>query len=423
MNIKLTFPLLLLFSLDALAGGYRVALQGQKALGMGHTGVAMSESAETVFFNPAGMSLLSQESIVAGITLISGDTKYQNTATATAAETDNPIGTPINFYYSNKYDDKLTYGLGVYTPYGNRVEWPTDWAGSHLVNQIELAAIFIQPTLSYDLGDGMSIGGGPALIIGSVEFNRNLSTSLTDASGNRSNVTISADNVTAFGFNIGFMKKVNDKFNFGINYRTEVELEAENEPADFSNIPSSLAVAFTDTTFNANLVLPAELTIGMSYEVDDKTTVAFDINRTYWSAYENLDVNFNDTTATPIDTSFTSSNPRNWQDANIFRVGVQHVLDETMTVRGGFYYDESPIQDGYFAPETPRNDSRGFTGGLTYNLDKNLSLDFSVLVLVFNEFTGSYDFYVEPNATSPSPFGGQYKASVTTLGFGVDYTF
>ena len=41
---------------SAHAGGYRVSLQGQKALGMGHTGVAMSDSSEVVFFNPAGMS-------------------------------------------------------------------------------------------------------------------------------------------------------------------------------------------------------------------------------------------------------------------------------------------------------------------------------------------------------------------------------
>jgi long-chain fatty acid transport protein len=36
------------------AGGYRVATQGQRALAMGHTGVAMTDSAESIFFNPGG---------------------------------------------------------------------------------------------------------------------------------------------------------------------------------------------------------------------------------------------------------------------------------------------------------------------------------------------------------------------------------
>ncbi len=35
------------------AGGYRVGVQGQRALAMGHTGVAVVNSAELGFFNPA----------------------------------------------------------------------------------------------------------------------------------------------------------------------------------------------------------------------------------------------------------------------------------------------------------------------------------------------------------------------------------
>ncbi len=39
----------LLISTTTFAGGYRVSLQGQKALGMGHVGVSMSDSSEVVF--------------------------------------------------------------------------------------------------------------------------------------------------------------------------------------------------------------------------------------------------------------------------------------------------------------------------------------------------------------------------------------
>ena len=40
------------------AGGYRVSLQGQRALAMGHTGVAVVHSAELGFFNPSGLVYL-----------------------------------------------------------------------------------------------------------------------------------------------------------------------------------------------------------------------------------------------------------------------------------------------------------------------------------------------------------------------------
>jgi len=403
-------------STSAFSGGYRVALQGQQALGMGHTGVAMTDSAEVVFFNPAGMSFLeSEQSIVAGVTLISSNTEYQNTDTNTTAKTDNPIGTPVGFYYAKKHNEQISYGIGLYTPYGNTVEWPTDWAGSNLVNNIELAAIYIQPTISYKINDKYSVGLGLSYISGSVNFNRNLSTSLVDENGDRSNVTVKADGVGSWNYNLGFLAKPTNELSVGISYRSEATMEARGEPAIFNNIPSSLQSTFASpTTFNADLVLPAELTLGIAYDLNNKTTLAFDINRTYWSAYESLDIAFAN--------GQSSVNARNYKDANIYRFGAQHALDDKIILRGGIYFDQTPVQDGYFAPETPRNDSTGLTAGASYTVNDQLDLDFSLLVLMFEEFNGSYDYIINSDG-STSSFGGDYLSSVITLGFGVNYKF
>ena len=407
--------MIMLVTANAYSGGYRVALQGQQALGMGHTGVAMSESAESLFFNPGAASFLdADEMFTGGLTLISGETRYQNTATNTTAKTDNPVGTPVSLYYSTRENDKLSYGLGIYTPFGNKVVWPKDWAGSHLVNNIELSAIYIQPTVSYKLSENIGFGIGPTLVIGAVEFNRNLSTSLVDANGNRSNVTIQASGVKAMGLNVGLYYKYSDDISLGLSYRSKVDMKARGGSADFQNVPASLQAAFADTTFDADLVLPAELTLGVSFMAGHATTIAFDINRTYWSAYKSLDITFYNSIGTSV-------NPRNYQNANIYRLGIQHVVSDDLTLRGGVYLDKTPIQNGYFTPETPRNDSTGFTGGASYRLSKNLELDFSLLVLVFDEFTGSYDFYDQSGTTIS--FGGQYKSAVTTIGFGVNYVF
>ncbi|MES2486326.1 MAG: transporter, partial [Bacteroidota bacterium] len=55
---KLLSLTLALTAASAFAGGYRVSLQGQKQLAMGHTGVAVVNSAEVLFFNPAGAAFL-----------------------------------------------------------------------------------------------------------------------------------------------------------------------------------------------------------------------------------------------------------------------------------------------------------------------------------------------------------------------------
>jgi long-chain fatty acid transport protein len=56
MRKLLSLTLLALAGSTAFAGGYRVSIQGQKQLAMGHTGVAVVNSAEVAFFNPAFIS-------------------------------------------------------------------------------------------------------------------------------------------------------------------------------------------------------------------------------------------------------------------------------------------------------------------------------------------------------------------------------
>ena len=279
------------------AGGYRVATQGQKALGMGHTGVAMTDSAESIFFNPGAITRLKADSeIVGGISLLQASTQYVNEETLADVETEDSLGTPINFYLTQRYSEDISWGFGVYTPYGNKVAWPTDWQGSHLVNNIELKAIYIQPTIAYQLNESTSVGFGPTLVLGSVEFNRNLSSSLTDEDGNRSNVTIEAENVPAWGFNLGLLHKLNDTTRLGFSYRSEVIIEARGEDASFDNIPGPLQGVFTDGEFDADLPLPAELTLGIAYDYSDNLTLAFDYNYTFWDVYDELKIEFDNGT-------------------------------------------------------------------------------------------------------------------------------
>ena len=401
----------------AHAGGYRVSLQGQKALAMGHTGVAMTDSAEAIFFNPGAITQLEADmDFTGGVTLLAGKTEYVNEETGVQEETDNPLGTPINAYFAQRLSTEMSWGFGVYTPYGNKVEWPTDWAGSHLVNNIELQAVYLQPTIAYQMTPSTSIGFGPALALGSVEFNRNLSMSLTDENGNRSNVTIEAENVPAWGYNIGLLHILNEKTRLGFSYRSEIIVEARDEKATFNNIPTALESTFADGEFDADLPLPAELTLGAAYDSSDRTTWTFDFNYTFWDVYDELVIEF--------DNGITSVNPRNYEDSSIVRFGWQHRKSEKWTLRAGIYFDESPVPDGAFAPETPRNDSIGYTAGFTYHASKNLEIDTSFLILTFDEEENSYDFYEEPPGSGNTiPFGGIYDSVATAIGVGLTYTW
>ena len=163
--------------------------------------------------------------------------------------------------------------------------------------------------------------------------------------------------------------------------------------------------------------MPAEITAGISYKPSDKWLFAFDFNHTKWSVYESLDVKF-------ANNPNASINPRKYKDASSYRFGAQYKATEKITVRGGYYFDESPVRDGYFAPETPRNDSTGYTGGLTYQLNSKFGIDLSFLYLHFDEIDNSYDHATDPTTgAAAASFGGTYKSTVFAPGIGVTYGF
>ncbi|WP_288983467.1 outer membrane protein transport protein [uncultured Flavobacterium sp.] len=416
MRKLLSLTLLALAGSTAFAGGYRVSIQGQKQLAMGHTGVAVVNSAEVAFFNPAGMAYLDKKfNLSVGGNALFAKTKFQNSQYNWEASTEN-MGTPFSVYATYKINDWFTAGLAVYTPYGSSVEWDQDWEGAHLVNNIDLQAIFVQPSISIRVGEHFSIGGGPIYATGSVNFNRNLSMNplLSDSEGNPTDVTLDAKGITAWGYTAGFMFNPTDKLRLGMNYRSEIIMEARDGDATYNDTPSFNPLA--NTKFDADLPLPAELTVGLSYEVTNKWLVAFDYNRTMWSVYKALDVKFANGTE--------SLNPRNYQNSSTYRFGTQYKANNKFTFRAGMYFDESPVQDGYFAPETPRNDSMGYTGGLTYQVNSKLGVDFSFLYLHFDEIDNSYNYSTDPVSGQPNPdFGGTYKSVVFSPGIGITYGF
>ncbi|QED38053.1 transporter [Antarcticibacterium arcticum] len=414
MRKILLLTLMTLATAVTYAGGYRVSLQGQRALAMGHTGVAVVNSAELGFFNPSGLVYLENRlNVSAGVSAVFSDVVYQNEQFGDISRADSPVGTPFYLYASYKMNDWLSLGLSVYTPYGSTVVWEDDWVGSHLVNNMDLQAIYIQPVASIKLSEYFSIGGGPIYVTGGVNFNRNLNRTLTDIDGNRSNVTVDATGVSAWGWSGSMMFSPSDKFRIGFNYRSEIILEAEDGDATFSNVPNSPLTPFQNTTFNAALPLPAEVSVGLSYQFHEKWLFAFDINQTLWSVYDSLDIDF----ANPAIPD--SQNDRNYKDASIYRFGIQYDASSLFTLRAGYYYDESPVQEGYFAPETPRNDSQGFTGGLSLNLSDKFAVDASFLFIRFAETNASYDYYFENGVAVP--FGGTYKSSAFVPGLGVTY--
>lgn len=410
------FFILILFLFSTIAtyaGGYRVSLQGGRALAMGHAGVGVIDNAEGAFFNPSGLVHLKRKlEIAAGVSLVSSEIKFQNSITGYHESTNNPISTPFYVYSNYHLNEEISLGLSVFTPYGSVVEYDTDWPGSHLVNRIDLSAVYIQPHIAYRITEKLSVAAGPTIIIGGVDFNRNLNRTLTDIDGNRSNVSVKASGVAKVGWHASATYNPIEGMYVGATYRSKVVMNPKNGDAKFYNIPNSPMTPFEDSKFSAELPLPAELLVGIGYTFD-KWTLAIDYNRAFWNVYESLDIQFENPNIPD------SHNARNYKDASTYRVGAQYQLNDRIALRAGYYYDETPVRKGYFAPETPRNDSQNFTIGTGIAINNNLRIDAALLYIYFKEVDASYDHYIEEGIKVP--FGGTYKTSGFSPSIGLTY--
>ena len=63
-------------------------------------------------------------------------------------------------YYVLPLDEKLTFGFGMYVPFGLATDYGKDFVGRYLARKSEVMNINLQPTLSYKFTDQLSVGIG-----------------------------------------------------------------------------------------------------------------------------------------------------------------------------------------------------------------------------------------------------------------------
>lgn len=432
-HIRLASAFSLLVS-HAFAGGFQVALQGQRQIGMGHTGTALAYDASSIFFNPGSLSFTKTNNITLGGSLIRSRVNYlapqdPNAPSDYNVSSQSPLGTPFTFYASfGPKDGDLKFGIGAYTPFGSSVKWADDWKGYSVLQELKLQAIFIQPTVSYKIGK-LGIGAGFVYSIGSVDLRKGIG-SLAGPDGYSSAQL--KGNASGIGFNAGLHFQVDEKLSFGASYRSRVDMKVDGGDATFKVPASAIAIgkfpAEGKTTFDATLPLPATISVGVGYKVNEDLTLALDYNFVQWSAYKELKFDYK----APVNGAMSTASPRNYKDASIIRIGAEYMATKELAIRAGYYFDQSPVTDGYMTPETPDANRNCFTLGLGYKFSDSFSADASFLFIEGSEREQKQSD-IDKNSTENVQAGGQpsqdsflagtYKLRVLVPGVSLSYRF
>ncbi len=383
-----------LFSLAVLSPmlvfglGIRLPDQDAFATARGEAFVATADNPSAIYYNPAGISQLQGLDVRAGFYGIYLDSHY--TAPGTSIHTKDSIqAIPQLFLTYGLTNLPLTFGLGVYAPYGLGIDWPDSAPFSTLGKKGSLTYLTINPVVSWQVCSNLSIAAGPTINYGSLFLNQE-----PFAPGAGADFRFHGNDV-APGFNAGVLWQPCSKIFLGASYRSETKM-------NFGGHTTLTAVGTTDTT--AEFPFPQNIVGGISFRPTPKWNFEFDADWTDWHRLKT--VTLSPTPAGP------QTVPFDWQSSFFYEFGATRYFDNGWHVSGGYIFSENSVPDATFNPLVPDSDRHIWSIGVGRSY-KKFSWD------------ATYQLAWGPSRTinNGTPADGTYEYLSHALSVSVGYRF
>ncbi|MCH9813937.1 MAG: outer membrane protein transport protein [Epsilonproteobacteria bacterium] len=389
-----------------LSSGYRLPESSLNATALSAAYVANAHGADSSYYNPANMVFNENKSCVEGtLTLIHlSEINYKDSrdeAFNSSSETENILAPTL--LYSSKDYNGIRYGLSLTVPGGLTKRWQSPFAKT-FAEEFTLKIIELNPSVGYKINENFAIGGGLRMI-----YSEGVVKSDGDGAGTIP-ATIKRDmeaNTIEFGYNLALTYKPLTNLTLAATYRSNVDIKEEGN-AELSLSGTKLY----DGGASVEVPLPAVLALAVAYDFGS-TVVELAYDKTYWSAYENLDFEFKDTVPRALQAAFDDPKARNWEDTDAFRLGLTHQLNDEITLMGAIATDENPAPEENIGFELPDSDAMLYSAGIKYKYSDQITLGASLL----------YDAKDERTVVNEDINGKFTDASATLFTIGASYSY
>lgn len=377
------------------AEGYQINTLSARQLGMGHTGTALKLGAENMIFNPAGLAFSDKTlDITASVTgikaLASAD--YEGST----YHTQNGLSTPMAINAAFRIYDNLAAGISFYTPYGSAINWTRDWPGAVLSQKVNLKMFTLQPTVSWRIIPGLSVGAGMMITWGNVNLDKalisgksyNSVASMMQMPAINDNDAAASVNLTgssqvSLGANVGVMYDIDRRWTVGASFRTEMRMKVKAGEAavDYATdearrLLESKIGLIHKANFMASMPAPYVLNIGVAYKPIDRLQLAFDAQLTGWGVYKDLNIEFPEHLS-----AFDQHIVKDYRNSWCFKLGGEFALTHRFDVRAGLMVDTSPVNKDHYNPETPGMTKIEPTVGFSFRPVDRLSIDVAFMYI------------------------------------------
>lgn len=289
-------------STSAHGSGFGIFTQGASALGQANAVVAHTDEPSVIFFNPALLNKLQGTQIEAGTTLLFPSREFRSSNTGASSRTEDTFYYPSTFYVSHTFNNKISAGLGIFSPFGLGTEWNDNWEGKYLATKSSIVTYNFNPVISYRITPVLSFAAGLDVML--------LDTTL-EKKEYPSNVhqKFKGDG-TGLGYNLGLVYDSGYGISGGVSYRSEVEIDVEG---NFSSATPRGASSNAKTSIS----LPRQLLAGLAYQATDRLTVESGFRWEDWRSYKRLKLEIEGQPAIISD--------KNWHDTFAVNI-VQHFI-------------------------------------------------------------------------------------------------
>lgn len=331
-RLRLALIPLLLAPAAAFANGTRLPNQNAEATARGNAFVATADNPSAIYYNPAGLTQLSGLQVQSDAYAILARYDYRPAGGGANVEADRSVAVVPQLYASfTPENSPLSYGLGLYSPFGQSSEWPDDSGFRTVATRNEITFLTLAPTIAWKASDRLSIGAG--LQINHVKADLRQGISPFPATDQ---FKFEGDD-TSFGYNIGILWKLNEQHVFGLNYQSRSTSKFEGD-VTLSVIPGASFPGSVDLDF------PDVITLGYSWRPTADWNLEVAIDRTNWDLLN---------TATLTYALGSQAIPFDWEASYYYLFGVTRYLPEGWRVSAGYCYSENSSPDATFNPAVP----------------------------------------------------------------------
>jgi len=380
--------------------GIRIPNQDAEAIARGNAFVATADNPSALYYNPAGITQLPGHNIHVGLLNYLGVISEYEAPNGSRAETDYEIvPVPQLHYVYTPTDFPLSFGLGVYAPYGLGLEWPTDTGFRTIALEGRLTYVTANPTVAWQAHRTLSLAVGPTFNYSKVKFRTGIGVPGGDPNDE---FEFEGDDI-AYGYHAGLLWKPHDQWAFGANYRsaTTVDYEGDSQQSPYQPSP-------VDTSLE--LPYPQNVAFGVSYRPTALWNIEVGADWTDWNSVDTL-VFESASQSIPL--------PLNWQSSWFYHFGVSRKFLNGFFASIGYFFSENSTSERNFNPTVPDTDLHvgSFGGGY-----RGKSWQWAAACQIIKGPWRTVD-ESQPNALSGESANGRYQLFVPTVSFTLGYKF